>query len=163
MKNANHQHIVSRAAQNKHLWKFFAELNLEKDSFIVAINEFKKLTRKISASHGINDAKVEYVCHLIKERNATTTLRFVASLPISEASGELVHIHEDDLNLMLHGLWAGDLVWYDTFEPESTLSLADCLGFPAPKSLTTKMIMSTGVITIWSNDVDDISCALCGK
>ena len=161
--NTNHEHILRRAAQNQHLWKFYAELNLETDSFLVAINEFKKLTRKISASHGETDAKVEYVCHLIRERNATTTLRFIASLPISEASGELVHIHEDDLNLMLHGLWAGDLVWYDTFEPESTLSLADCLGFPAPKSLTTKMIMSTGVITIWSNDVDDISCVLCGK
>ena len=159
----NHEHIVSRAAQIQHLWKFYAELNLETESFLVAINEFKKLTRKIAASHGETDAKVEYVCHLVRERNATTTLRFIASLPISESTGESVHIHEDDLNLMLHGLWAGDLVWYDTFEPESTLSLADCLGFPAPKSLTTKMIMSTGVITIWSNDIDDISCALCGK
>ena len=161
--NTNHEHIVSRAAQNQHLWKFSAELSLETDSFLVAINEFKKLTRKISASHGETDAKVEYVCHLIKERNATTTLRFIASLPISEATGESVHIHEDDLELMLHGLWTGDLVWFDTFEPESTISLADCLLYPAPKSLITKMIMSTGVITIWSNDVDDISCALCGK
>lgn len=161
--NTNHEHILRRAAQNQHLWKFYAELNLETDSFLVAINEFKKLTRKIAASHGINDAKVEYVCHLIRERNATTTLRFVASQPISESSGESVHIHEDDLNLMLHGLWTGGLVWFDTFEPESTISIADCLLYPAPKSLTTKMIMSTGVITMWSNDVDDISCALCGK
>jgi hypothetical protein len=162
-KFTNHEHILHRAAQNQHLWKFFAELNLETDSFLIAVNEFKQLTRKISASHGINDAKVEYVCHLIRERDATTTLRFVASLPISESSGESVHIHEDDLNLMLHGLWTGDLVWFDTFEPESTISLADCLLYPAPKSLTTKMIMSTGVITMWSNDVDDISCVLCGK
>ena len=161
--NTNHQSIISRAAQNQHLWKFYAELNLETDSFLVAINEFKKLTRKISASHGETDAKVEYVCHLIRERNATTTLRFIASLPISEATGESVHIHEDDLNLMLHGLWAGDLVWFDTYDTESTISLADCLLYPAPKSLTTKMLMSKGLMTIWSNDIDDISCALCGK
>lgn len=159
----NHQSIISRAAQNQHLWKFYAELNLETDSFLVAINEFKKLTRKISASHGETDAKVEYVCHLIRERNATTTLRFIASLPISEATGESVHIHEDDLNLMLHGLWAGDLVWFDTYDTESTISLADCLLYPAPKSLTTKMLMSKGLMTMWSNDIDDISCALCGK
>ena len=160
---SNHEHIVSRAAQNQHLWKFYAELNLETDSFIVAINEFKKLTRKISASHGETDAKVEYVCHLIRERDSTTTLRFVASLPISEVTGELVHIHEDNLNLLLHGMWPGDLVWFDTYDTESTISIADCLLYPAPKSLTTKMIMSTGVITMWSNDVADISCALCGK
>lgn len=159
----NHQAIVSRAAQNQHLWKFFAELNLETDSFLVAINEFKKLTRKIASSHGETDAKVEYVCHLMRERDNTTTLRFVASLPISADTGEMVHIHEDDINLMLHGLWAGDLVWYDNYDTESTISLADCLGFPAPKSLTTKMIMSTGVMTMYANDVDDISCALCGK
>ena len=161
--NTNHQSIVERAAQNQHLWKFFAELTLETDSFLVAINEFKKLTRKIAASHGETDANVEYVCHLIRERDATTTLRFVASLPICNSTGESVHIHEDDLELMLHGLWLGDLVWFGIYDTESTISLADCLLYPAPKSLTTKMIMSTGVITMYANDVDDIACALCGK
>jgi len=158
--NTNHQSIVERAAQNQHLWKFFAELTLETDSFLVAINEFKKLTRKISASHGINDSKVEYVCHLIRERDNTTTLRFVASLPISDSTGESVHIHEDDLELMLHGLWQGDLVWFSTYDPESTITIAECLLYPAPKSLITKMIMSTGLMAIRSNDRADIACAL---
>ena len=161
--HTNHQHILHRAAQNQHLWKFFAELTLETDSFLVAINEFKKLTRKIAASHGETDAKLEYVCHLISERDATMTLRFVASLPISDSTGESVHIHEDDLELMLHGLRLGDLVWLGIYDTESTIAIADCLGYPAPKSLTTKMIMSTGVITMYANDVDDIACALCGK
>ena len=163
MTKTNHEHILQRATTNQHLWKFFAELTLETDSFLLAINEFKQLTRNISASHGINDAKVEYVCHLIRERDATTTLRFVASLPISDSTGESVHIHEDDLELMLHGLWPGDLVWFSNYEPKSTSTIAECLLYPAPKSLTTKMIMSTGVITMWSNDVDDISCVLCTK
>ena len=126
-KFTNHDSIVARASSYQHLWKFNGELNLETDSFLVAINEFKKLTRKISASHGINDATMEYVCHLIRERDATTTLRFIASLPISESTGESVHIHEDDLNLMLHGLWAGDLVGFDNYDTESTISIADCL------------------------------------
>jgi hypothetical protein len=160
---SNHQSIVDRASSYQHLWKFYAELTLETDSFLVAINEFKKLTRKISAVDGDTAAKVEYVCHLIRERDNTTTLRFVASLPISESTGESVHIHEDDLELMLHGLWPGDLVWFGIYDTESTSTIADCLLYPAPKSLTTKMIMSTGVITMWSNDIDDISCALCGK
>jgi hypothetical protein len=159
----NHEHILSRAAQNQHLWKFFAELNLETDSFIVAVNEFKKLTRKIAAVDGDTAAKVEYVCHLIRERDATTTLRFVASLPISESTGESVHINEDDLELMLHGLWQGDLVWFSNYEPESSITIAECLRYPAHKSLITKMIMSTGLMAIRSNDMADIACALCGE
>ena len=160
---SNHQHIVSRAAQNQHLWKFSGELNLETDSFLVAIKQFKKLIRQIAKYRDDDEAVVEYVLHVIRQTDGTTTLKFLASLPLSKKTGDEIFIHEAELDVVVHSLWHGDVVNFAAFDIEPSVSIADRLGFPAEASLGTKCILSRGIITGQAGAEIDASCALCGK
>ncbi len=159
--NTNHEHIVSRAAQNQHLWKFSGELTLKTDSFLVAIKEFKKLIRQIAKYRSDDEAVVEYLLHLIRDSNGTINLKFVASLPLSKKTGDEIFIHEAELDVVVHSLWHGDVVRFAAYQLDSLDSIADHLGFPASGSLPTKMIVSRGIMT--GHAVADASCALCGK
>ena len=160
----NHEHIVSRAAQNQHLWKFFAELTLETDSFLVAIKEFKKLMRQIAKYRDDENAVVEYVLHVIRQTDGTTTLKFLASLPLLKKTGDEIFIHDAELDAIVHSLWeGGDVVNFAAYQPDALVNIADCLGYPAEGSLETKFSMSRGVITgqAAGGSEMDASCALC--
>ena len=163
--NTNHEHIVSRAAQNQHLWKFSAELSLETDSFLVAINEFKKLIRQIAKYRDDENAVVEYVLHVIRQTDGTTTLKFLASLPLSQNTGDEIFINEAELEAIVHSLWQGDVVHFAAFDSVPSVSIADCLGYPASGSLATKLIVSRGIITGQAAGGAEIDTAdtLCGE
>jgi hypothetical protein len=161
---SNHQSIVDRAAQNQHLWKFSAELSHRSDSFLLSINEFKKLMRQI-ARHRSNDdyAVVEYAVHLIHQTDETINLKFVGSLPLSQKTGDEIFIHEAELDAIVHSLWEGDVLHFAAFDSEQSVSIADHLGYPASGTLATKMVMSKGVITGHAGTESDASCVLCGE
>ena len=164
--NTNHEHIVSRAAQNQHLWKFSAELSLETDSFLVAINEFKKLMRQIAKYRSDDEAIVEYLLHLVRPTDGTINLKFVASLPLSKLTGDGIFIHEAELDVVVHSLWeGGDVVNFAAYQPDALVSIADRLGYPAEAALATKLIVSRGIITGQAAGGAEIDTAdtLCGK
>ena len=159
----NHQHIIDRAAQNQNLWKFSGELSHRSDSFLLSINDFKRLMRQIAKYRDGDEAAVEYVLHVICEADGTTKLKFVASLPLSKKTGNEIFIHESELDSIVHSLWHGDVVNFAAYRPDALVSIADRLGFPASGSLPTKMIMSRGIITGHAGAESDASCALCGE
>ena len=161
----NHEHIFSRASSYQNLWKFSGELNFETDSFLVAIKEFKKLMRQIAKYRSDDEAVVEYVVHLIRPTDGTTTLKFVASLPLSKKTGDERFIHEAELDVVVHSLWHGDVVRFAAFDIEPSVSIADCLGYPASGSLATKLIVSRGIITGQAAGGAEIDTAdtLCGE
>ena len=161
---SNHQSIVDRASSYQHLWKFSAELSHRSDSLLLSINEFKRLMRQIARYRSNDDdAVVEYAVHLIRQTDETINLKFLASLPLSKITGDEIFIHEAELDAIVHSLWEGDVVNFAAFETESTVSIAEHLGFPASGSLATKMVMSKGVITGHAGTESDASCALCGE
>ena len=162
-KFTNHDSIVARASSHQHLWKFFAELSHKSDSFLDSINEFKRLMRQIAKYRDDDDAIVEYVVHLIRPTDGTTTLKFVASLPLSKKTGDERFIHEAELDAIVHSLWEGDFVHFSAFDTEPSISITDRLGFPAEGSLETKMVMSRGIMNGQAGAAIDTSCALCGK
>ena len=159
----NHQHIVSRAAQNQHLWRFRGELSHQPETFLQSIQQFKILIRQIAKYRSDDDAIVEYVLHLVRQTDGTINLKFVASLPLSKRTGDEIFIHETELDAIVHSLWEGDVLRFAAFDSEPSVSIADRLGFPASGSTHTKMIMSRGVVTGQAGAVMDTSCALCGK
>ena len=159
---SNHQHILERASSHQHLWKFNGELSHRSDSFLLSINNFKKLMRQIARYRDDDDAIVEYVVHLIRPTDGTLNLKFGASLPLSKKPGDEIFIHEAELDAIVHSLW-DDVVNFAAYEPDPAASIADCLGFPASGSLSTKFIMSRGIVTERSGAAMDTSCALCGK
>ena len=159
----NHEHIFSRASSYQNLWKFSGELSHRSDSFLLSINDFKRLMRQIAKYRSDDEAVVEYVLHVIRQTDGTTTLKFVASLPISKKTGDEIFIHEAELDVVVHSLWEGDVFGFAAFDAESTVTIADCLGYPASGSLPTKMVMSKGVITGHAGAESDASCALCGE
>ena len=161
----NHQHIIDRAAQNQHLWKFSAELNFETDSFLVAIKEFKKLMRQIAKYRDDENAVVEYVLHVIRQTDGTTTLKFVASLPLSKKTGDEIFINEAELDVVVHSLWHGNVVRFAAYQPDALVSIADHLGYPAEAALAAKLIVSRGIITGQAAGGAEIDTAdtLCGK
>jgi hypothetical protein len=159
----NHEHIIDRAAQNQHLWKFNAELSHKSDSFLDSINEFKILMRQIAKYRSDGEAVVEYVLHLIRQTDGTTTLKFLASSPLSKRTGDEIFIHDAELDAIVHSLWEGDVLCFAAYEPDPAASIADCLGYPAEGSLETKMAMSRGIITAQAGAAIDTSCALCGQ
>jgi hypothetical protein len=161
--NTNHQSIVDRASSYQHLWKFYAEFTLETDSFIVAINEFKRLMRQIAKYRCDDAAVVEYVLHLIRQTDDTLILKFLASLPLSQKTGDAIFIHEAELEAVVYSLWEGDVVNFAAYQPDALINIADYLGYPASGSLATKMVMSKGVITGHAGAESDASCALCGE
>ena len=150
----NHEHIIDRAAQNQHLWKFNGELSHRSDSFLYSINEFKKLMRQIAKYRDDDDAIVEYVLHVIRQTDGTINLKFLASLPLSKTTGDEIFIHEAELDAIVHSLWEGDVLCFAAFDAESTVTIADCLGYPAEASLGTKCILSRGVSApvSWTQD-----------
>ena len=158
LKSTNHEHILHRASSYQHLWRFHAELNHQSNSFLISINEFNKLMRQIARYRSDDEAAVEFVLHVIRQTDGTITLKFVVSLPLSQKTGEEVFIHETELEAIVHSLWDGDVLCFAAFDAESTVSIADRLGFPASGSLPTKMVMSKGVIT--GHAGADASCAL---
>ena len=162
-KFTNHDSIAARASSYQHLWRFNCELCHRSDSFLDSINDFKRLIRQIAKYRSDEAAVVEYVLHLIRQTDGTMKLKFVASLPLSQNTGEEVFIHEAELDAIVHALWEGDVLRFAAFEAESTVNIADCLGFPASGSLSTKMVKSIGVITGHAGTEIDASCALCGK
>lgn len=161
-KFTNHDSIVARASSHQHLWKFSAELSHRSDSFLLSINDFKRLMRQI-ARYRNDDAAVEYVLHLIRQTDGTMILKFVASLPLSKKTGDEIFIHEAELDAIVHSLWEGDVLHFAAFDSEQSVSIADRLGFPASGSLSTKFIMSRGIVTERAGAAMDTSCALCGK
>lgn len=163
MTKTNHQHIIDTASSHQHLWKFFAELSHKSDSFLLSINEFKKLMRRIAKYRDDDDAIVEYVLHLVRQTDGTTTLKFLASLPLSKRTGDEIFIHEAELDAIVHSLWEGDVLRFASYEPDPAASIADCLGYPALGSTTTKCILSRGIITGHAGAEIDASCALCGR
>ena len=154
----NHEHILQRAASYQHLWKFNGELSHRSDSFLDSINDFKRLIRQIAKYRDGDEAAVEYVLHLVREADGITKLKFLASLPLSKLTGDEIFIHEAELDAIVHSLWEGDFVRVAAYDPDSLVSIADRLGYPAEGSLETKMVMSKGVIT--GHAVADASCAL---
>jgi hypothetical protein len=160
---SNHQSIVDRAAQNQHLWRFNGELSHRSDSFLLSINDFKRLMRQIAKYRSDDAAVVEYVLHLIRQTDGNMILKFVASLPLSKKTGDETFIHESELEAVVYSLWEGDVVNFSTFDAEPSVSIADHLGYPASGSTTTKMIMSRGVITGQAGAAIDNSYALCGE
>jgi len=163
-KSTNHEHILQRAASYQHLWKFSGELSHRSDSFLDSINEFKRLIRQIAKYRDDDDAIVEYVVHLIRPTDGTINLEFVASLPLSKKTGDEIFIHEAELDAIVHSLWeGGDVVNFAAHEPDSLVSIADRLGYPAEASLGTKCILSRGIITAQAGAAMDTSCALCGE
>ena len=163
MTKTNHQHIIDTAASHQHLWRFSGELSHRSDSFLLSINDFKKLMRQIAKYRDDDDAIVEYVLHVIRQTDGTMTLKFVASLPLSQNTGEEVFIHESELDAIVHSLWEGDVLRFAAYEPDPAASIADCLGYPAEGSLETKMVMSRGIMNGQAGAAIDTSCALCGK
>ena len=161
--NTNHEHILQRAASYQHLWKFNGELSRRSDSFILSINELKKLMRQIAKYRSDDDAVVEYVLHLVRRTDGTMHLKFLASLPLSKRTGDEIFIHESELDAIVHSLWEGDVLCFAAYEPDPAASIADCLGYPAEGSLETKMVMSRGIITAQAGAAMDTSCALCGE
>lgn len=161
--NTNHQHILQRAASHQHLWKFNGELSHRSDSFLLIINEFKKLMRQIARYRSDDEAAVEYVLHLVREADGITKLKFLASLPLSKLTGDEIFIHESELDAIVHSLWEGDFVRVAAYDPDSLVSIAERLGYPASGSLATKCILSRGVITGHAGAEADTSCALCGR
>ena len=161
-KFTNHDSIAARASSYQHLWKFSAELSHRSDSFLLSINDFKRLMRQI-ARYRNDDAAVEYVLHLVRQTDGTINLKFVASLPLSKKTGDEIFIHEAELDAIVHSLWEGDAVNFSTFDAEPSVSIADYLGYPASGSTATKMIMSRGVITGQAGAAMATSCALCGE
>lgn len=164
-KSTNHQHIIDRAAQNQHLWKFSGELSHRSDSFLDSINDFKRLMRQIAKYRSDDEAVVEYVVHLIRPTDGTTTLKFVASLPLSKKTGDERFIHEAELDVVVHSLWHGDVVRFAAYQPDALVSIADRLGYPAEAALATKLIVSRGIITGQAAGGAEIDTAdtLCGK
>ena len=160
---SNHEHIVSRAASYQHLWKFCGELSHRSDSFLHSIKEFKKLMRQIAKYRDDDNAIVEYVLHVIRQTDGTINLKFVASLPLSKKTGDEIFIHDAELDAIVHSLWEGDVLCFAAFDAESTVTIADCLGYPAEASLGTKCILSRGIITAQAGAAMDTSCALCGE
>ena len=163
MTKTNHQHIIDTAASHQHLWKFNGELNHQSDSFILSINDFKKLMRRIAKYRSDDEAVVEYVLHLVRQTDGTINLKFLASLPLSKTTGDEIFIHDAELDAIVHSLWEGDFVHVSAFDIEPSVSIADRLGFPASGSLPTKMIMSRGIMNGQAGAAIDTSCALCGK
>ena len=165
MTKTNHQHIIHTAASHQHLWRFTGELNHQSDSFILSINEFKILMRRIAKYRDDDDAAVEYVLHLVRQTDGTTTLKFLASLPLSKITGDEIFIHEAELDAIVHSLWEGDVLCFAAFDAESTVTIADCLGYPAEAALATKLIVSRGIITGQAAGGAEIDTAdtLCGK
>lgn len=163
MTKTNHQHIIHTAASHQHLWKFRGELSHKSDSFILSINEFKKLMRRIAKYRDDDDAVVEYVLHLVRQTDGNMNLKFLTSLPLSKITGDEIFIHEAELDAIVHSLWEGDVLCFAAFDAESTVTIADCLGYPAEASLGTKCILSRGIITAQAGAAMDTSCALCGK
>ncbi len=159
----NHEHILQRAASYQHLWRFNGELTHQSDSFLFSINEFKKLLRQIAKYREDDEAAVEYVLHLVRQTDGTINLKFVASLPLSKKTGDEIFIHEAELDAIVHSLWEGDVLHFAAFDSEQSVSIADRLGFPASGSLSTKFIMSRGIVTERAGAAMDTSCALCGK
>jgi hypothetical protein len=159
----NHEHILERAASYQHLWRFNGELTHQSDFFLFSINEFKKLMRQIAKYREDDEAAVEYVLHLIRQTDGAMTLKFLASLPLSKISGDEAFIHEAELDAIVYSLWEGDVLRFETYQPDSLVSIADHLGFPASGSLETKMIMSRGIMTGQAGAAMDASCALCGE
>ena len=162
-KSTNHEHILQRAASYQHLWKFSGELSHRSDSFLDSINDFKRLIRQIAKYRDDDDAIVEYVLHVIRQTDGTINLKFVASLPLSQKTGDEIFIHESELDAIVHSLWEGHVVNFAAFDIEPSVRIADCLGFPASGSLSTKFIMSRGIVTERAGAAMDTSCALCGK
>ena len=163
MTKTNHQHIIDTAASHQHLWRFNCELSHKSDSFLLSINDFKRLMRQI-AKYRDEDAAVEYVLHLVREADGITKLKFLASLPLSKLTGDEIFIHEAELDAIVHSLWEGDFVRVAAYDPDSLDTIGDRLGYPASGSLSTKMVMSKGVITGHHAGAEsDASCALCGK
>jgi len=162
-KFTNHDSIVARASSHQHLWKFSGELSHRSDSFLDSINDFKRLIRQIAKYRSDEAAVVEYVLHLVRQTDGTINLKFVASLPLSKKTGDEIFIHEAELEAVVFSLWDGDILRFSVFHTEPSVSVADCLGYPATGSLTTKMVMSKGVITGHAGTESDASCALCGE
>ena len=119
--------------------------------------------RQIAKYRDDDDAIVEYVLHVIRQTDGTTTLKFLASLPLSKITGDEIFIHDAELDAIVHSLWEGDFVRVAAYEPDPAASIADCLGYPAEGSLETKMVMSRGIIAAQAGAAMDTSCALCGK
>ena len=164
MTKTNHQHIIDTAASHQHLWRFTGELSHRSDSFLLIINEFKRMMRQIAKYRDDDDAIVEYVLHLVREADGITKLKFLASLPLSKLTGDEIFIHEAELDAIVHSLWeGGDVVNFAAYEPDSLVSIADRLGYPAEASLGTKCILSRGIITGQAGAEIDASCALCGE
>jgi len=164
MTKTNHEHIVSRAACYQHLWRFNGELSHQSETFLKSIRQFKTLMRQISKYRNKDDAAVvEYVLHLIRQTDGTMTLKFLASMPLSKITCEEIFIHESELYAIVHSLWEGDVVHFSAFDTEPSISIADRLGYPASGSLSTKFIMSRGIVTGQAGAEIDASCALCGK
>ena len=164
MTKTNHEHIIDTAASHQHLWKFTGELSHRSDSFLYSINEFKKLMRQIARYRSDDeDAAVEYVLHLVREADGITKLKFLASLPLSKITGDEIFIHEAELEAVVFSLWEGDVLRFAAYEPDSLVSIADRLGYPAGASLGTKCILSRGIITGHAGAEIDASCALCGR
>jgi hypothetical protein len=161
--STNHEHILSRAAQNQHLWKFSGELSHKSDSFLDSINDFKRLMRQIAKYRSDGEAVVEYVLHLIRQTDGNMILKFVASLPLSQKTGDETFIHESELEAVVYSLWEGDAVNFAAYQPDALINIADYLGYPASGSLATKMVMSKGVITGHAGAGADNSYALCGE
>ncbi len=163
MSKSNHQHIVSRAASYQHLWKFSGELRHQPETLLQSINDFKQLMRQIAKCRDSDDAVVEYVVHLVRQTDGTINLKFLASLPLSKTTGDEYFIHESELDAIVHSLLEGDVLHFAAFDSEPSVSIADRLGFPASGSLSTKFIMSRGIVTERAAAAMDTSCAFCGK
>ena len=160
---SNHEHILERVASYQHLWKFCGELSHRSDSFLLSINEFKKLMRQIAKYRSNDDAAVEYALHLIRQTDGTMILKFLASLPISKTTGDETFNHESELEAVVFSLWDGDVVHFSALDTEPAITIADRLGYPASGSTSTKMIMSRGIVTGQAGAEIDNSCVLCGK
>ena len=164
MTKTNHQHIIDTAASHQHLWKFTGELSHRSDSFLISINDFKKLMRQIARYRSDDeDSAVEYVLHLVRDPNGSINLKFLASLPFLKRTGDEIFIHESELYAIVHSLWEGDVLRFAAYEPDPAASIADCLGYPAEGSLETKMVISRGIMNGQAGAAIDTSCALCGK
>lgn len=163
MTKTNHQHIIDTAASHQHLWKFTGELSHRSDSFLISINDFKKLMRQIAKYRDGDEAAVEYVLHLVREADGITKLKFLASLPLSKLTGDEIFIDESELEAIVHSLWEGDFVRVAAYDPDSLDTIGDRVGYPALGSTTTKCILSRGVITGHAGAEIDASCALCGR
>ena len=163
MTKTNHQHIIDTAASHQHLWKFSGELSHRSDSFLFIINEFKRMMRQIAKYRDGDEAAVEYVLHLVRDPNGSINLKFLASLPLLKKTGDEIFIHESELDAIVHSLWEGDFVRVAAYDPDSLDTIGDRLGYPASGSLSTKMVMSKGVITGHAGAEIDASCALCGE